>query len=156
MTRRPPIAPALPLLLLLLLASCRAATPPAPAIELSDAWARETAPGQTSAAAYVTIASSTGQGDRLIGVSTPRAASAMLHLSSESAGVTSMRMLDEVPVAGGATVTLAPLRTHIMLTGLATPLRAGERLPLTLRFARAGERRVEAAVLAAGSTGPAR
>jgi len=140
----------------LLLAACHPATPTAPAIDVRDAWARETAPGQASGAAYLTIVNSGSEGDRLVGVSTPRATGAMLHGSSHSGGVMTMRMMDAVPIAGGATVTLAPMVTHIMLTGVATPLKVGERVPLTLRFARAGERQVDAAVLAAGSNGPAR
>ncbi|MEO7787280.1 MAG: copper chaperone PCu(A)C [Sphingomicrobium sp.] len=140
----------------LLLAACKPATPIAPDISVRDGWARETAPGQTSGAAYVTIVSRGSAGDRLVGVTTPAASSAMLHASSESGGVMSMRMAKEVAVPGGATVALKPLGTHIMLTGLTAPLKTGDRVSLTLRFARAGERQVDAAVLAASASGPTR
>ena len=143
-------------LLPILLTACHPATPTAPAIDVHDAWARETAPGQTGAAAYRTVVISGNEADLLVGVSSPRATGAMLHGSNDSGGVMAMRMIDAVPIAGGATVTLAPLGTHVMLTGLSAPLKVGERIPLTLRFARVGERQVDAAVLAAGSNGPAR
>lgn len=143
-------------LAILLLASCHPAKPTAPVIEVRGAWAREMAPGQTGGAAYLTIINTGSEAERLLGVSTPRAAMAMLHSSSERGGVMSMRMASDVAIPGGATVTLAPLGTHVMLTGLTAPLKAGERVPLTLRFARAGERQIDAAVLAAGSDGPSR
>lgn len=139
----------------LLIAGCHQLPPRASAIEVRDGWIRATAPGQVSGAAYATIINSGTQDDRLIGVSSPRATAAMLHGSSNAGGVMAMRMTGAVRVAPGATVTLAPLGTHIMLTGLTGPLKAGERLPLTLRFARAGERRIEAAVVPATAAGVA-
>lgn len=140
----------------LLLVACKPATPTAPAIEIRDAWARETAPGQTNGAAYFTIVNMGSEGDRLVSVTTPAASMAMLHGSSDSNGVMAMRMMADLPVPGSATVTLAPLGTHLMLTGLSAPLHAGDRVPLTLRFARAGARQVDAAVLPASASGPAR
>ena len=140
----------------LLLAACKPATPTAPAIEIRDAWARETAPGQTNGAAYFTIVNMGSEGDRLVSVTTPAASMAMIHGSSNSNGVMAMRMMADLPVPGSATVKLAPLGTHVMLTGLSAPLHAGDRVPLTLRFARAGAREVDAAVLPASTSGPAR
>ena len=136
----------------LLLAACK---PAAPAIEISGAWARETAPGQTSGAAYFTIVNLGSEGDKLVSVTTPAASMAMIHGSSSSSnGVIAMRMMADLPVPGSATVKLAPLGTHVMLTGLSAPLHAGDRVPLTLRFARAGTRQVDAAVLPASASGP--
>ena len=140
----------------LLLAACKPATPTAPAIEIRDAWARETAPGQTSGAAYFTIVNTGSEGDTLVSVTTPAASMAMVHGSSNSNGVMAMRMMADLPVPGSATVNLAPLGTHVMLTGLSAPLHTGARVPLTLRFARAGDRQVDAAVLPASASGPAR
>ena len=140
----------------LLLVACKPATPTAPAIEIRDAWARETAPGQTNGAAYFTIVNMGSEGDRLVSVTTPAASMAMIHGSSNSNGVMAMRMMADLPVPGSATVTLAPLGTHVMLTGLSAPLHAGDRVPLSLRFARAGARQVDAAVLPASASGPAR
>ncbi len=140
----------------LLLAACSPAAPTAPAIEIRDAWARETAPGQTSGAAYFTIVNMGSEGDKLVSITTPAAPMAMIHGSSNSNGVMAMRMMADLPVPGSATVTLAPLGTHVMLTGLSAPLHAGDRLLLTLRFARAGARQVDAAVLPASASGPDR
>lgn len=140
----------------ILLAACKPVAPTSPAVEVRDAWARETATGQTSGAAYFTIVNMGSEGDRLVSVTTPAASMAMIHGSSNSNGVMAMRMMADLPVPGSATVTLAPLGTHLMLTGLSAPLHAGDRVPLTLRFARAGARQVDAAVLPASASGPAR
>ena len=140
----------------LLLAACKPAAPTAPAIEIRDAWARETAPGQTNGAAYFTIVNMGSEGDKLVSITTPAAPMAMIHGSSNSNGVMAMRMMADLPVPGSATVTLAPLGTHVMLTGLSAPLHAGDRLLLTLHFARAGAHEVDAAVLPASASGPAR
>ena len=65
-----------------------------------------------------------------------------------------MRPVAEIPVRPGETVVLKPGALHVMLIGLKAPLREGERLSLTLRFARAGEITVEVPVAKAGSMGP--
>lgn len=147
---------ALPLMPLLALVSCHPTTSAAPAIAVSDAWARATVPGQASGAIYATITNRGGDDDRLVAIATPQARTAMLHQSSESGGIMAMRMIGDLAVPAGATVSLAPLGTHIMLTGLTGPLRAGERIALTLRFARAGTVSVSATVVEPGAAGPAR
>ena len=59
----------------------------------------------------------------------------------------------DIPIPAGATVTLQPGGLHVMLIGLTAPLAQGGRVPLTLRFARAGEVRVVLDVQAAGARG---
>jgi len=111
----------------------------APDITVENGWARATAAGQGSAAAYLTIINRGRADDRLVEVSVPRAKQAMLHASSMDSGVMRMRDLSAgLAVPAGATVELAPIGTHIMLSGLAAPLLAGDEFPATLRFAKAG------------------
>jgi len=127
------------------LASC---APTAPQIEVRDAWARATAPGQPSGAIYATIVNR-GSADRLVGVASD-AGTAMLHSSDSADGVARMRMLSELPVPASGEVALAPGGTHIMLTGLKAPLTAGSDIGLTLRFAETRPRTVRVAVVAPG------
>ena len=136
-----------------MLAACHGANSK-PDLDIRQAWARETAPGQSGGAVYLTIENRGGGGDRLVSVSTPRASMAMLHGSSSSGGIMAMRMVTGIDLPAGATVSLAPLGSHVMLDGVARPLRAGEMIPLTLSFAKSGQRAVTAKVLAAGSAGP--
>lgn len=131
---------------LAVLASC---APAAPDIAIVDPWARATAPGQSRAAVYATIANQ-GGADRLVGVSSA-AGEAMLHRSDSAGGVARMRTVAALDIPAGARVALAPGGTHVMLAGLAGPLVAGSQLPLTFRFATAGERTVAVAVVAAGA-----
>jgi len=123
--------------------------PSAPQVEVSDAWARATAPGQSSAAVYATIANG-GSADHLVEVSTS-GATAMLHRSDNENGIARMRTLSELAIPAGGSVALAPGGAHIMLTGLSAPLAIGARFPLTLRFAKAGPRPVTVAVVTAGA-----
>jgi len=60
-----------------------------------------------------------------------------------------------VDLPPGQPVTLKPGGTHIMLMGLKQPLHAGDKFPLTLQFAKAGTREVEATVEGPGAMGPA-
>lgn len=132
----------------LLCAGC-AADPAPPAITVTDAWARATAPGQSTGAVYLTI-TNRGGADRLVAVDSA-GGSAMLHHNAQEQGVARMRTLAELAIPAGSSVTLAPGGTHIMLGGLAAPLVAGQSLPLTLRFAAAGPRRVDVAVVVPGA-----
>jgi hypothetical protein len=118
-----------------------------PQIEIGDSWARATAPGQSSAAIYTTIANR-GAADQLIGVSSG-AGMAMLHQSSLEGGIARMRMVSAMDIAAGSRVALAPSGTHVMVTGLVAPLAVGADLRLTLRFAKAGSRTVKVVVVAA-------
>ena len=131
---------------LLLVAACA----PPPAIEVHDAWARATAPGQASGAVYATLVNA-GGADHLTGVASDRARTAMLHSNRGEDGVAKMRIVGEVAVPAQSTIRLAPGATHIMLDGLAAPLVAGETVAVRLRFAKAGARTVAATVIAPGA-----
>lgn len=137
---------------LLALASC-SGEPPPPQIAVTDAWARPTVAGQTSAAAYVTIANQGGP-DRLMGVASNAAQEAALHTTLSEDGVSRMRPAEFVEIPADGTVKLAPGGTHIMLTGLAKPLVAGEAIELRLIFERSGEKRARATILNAAAAGP--
>jgi copper(I)-binding protein len=126
-----------------LLASCGAPDTP-PNIDVRDAWARQTLPGQTSSAAYFTIANSGGP-DRLVAVTSPNA-DASLHSATMDNGVMRMRPLDGLDVPAKAGVELKPGGNHVMLMGLKQPLAAGSTVTLDLRFDKSGERQVQAAV----------
>lgn len=96
------------------------------------------APGQPNGAAYLTIENTGSEADRLIGLETPVAAASEIHEMSEAGGVMTMRKLGEVEIAPGTPVIFQKGGLHIMLIGLKSPLRAGEAVPLTLTFEKAG------------------
>jgi copper(I)-binding protein len=122
-------------------------------VTVRDAWARATPPGMTVAAAYLTLIGGP-RADRLLGASTPRAAMAELHVVTESEGMSRMRQTDGVGIPAGATVTLAPQGTHVMLMGVSEPLVPGQHFPLALRFAESGTVTVTVVVRAPGESPP--
>jgi copper(I)-binding protein len=117
----------------------------AEAPRVSGAWARATPPGATVGAIYLRIEGG-AEADRLIGAATVRAARVEFHGTGEIDGVVRMRATAAIEVPAGRQIELAPQGPHLMLLGLTAPLRAGERLPLTLRFERGGEREVSVQV----------
>ncbi|HVF37185.1 MAG TPA: copper chaperone PCu(A)C [Sphingomicrobium sp.] len=117
---------------LLSLAAC-AQPSSAPQIEATDAWARATAPGQSTGAVYVTLRNRGKSDDALIGASTDRAKTAMLHVGSMDNGISSMRTAHEIEIPPDQTVELKPGGAHIMLEG-GPPHMRGEQFDLQLRF----------------------
>ena len=103
---------------------------------VSNAWSRAALAGRTGVV-YLSMMA-TGGADRLTGAQTAIADRAELHESLQSGGVMQMRPVAGVPVAAGATVTLAPGGFHIMLIGLHQALKPGDSFPLSLRFEKAG------------------
>lgn len=102
-------------------------------VELRDAWARPTVPGQRSTGVYGRF--STAVGLRLLGGSSPAAESVEVHQMAMEGDVMRMRALPQgLELPAGQGVELAPGGYHLMLTGLRQPLAAGATLPLTLRF----------------------
>jgi copper(I)-binding protein/uncharacterized protein YcnI len=108
------------------------------ALSVTGAYARANpAPGGASAA-YMSIASAAG-GDRLIAAESPVAARVELHTHTlDAQGVARMRQVEGIDVPAGGAAELAPGGLHVMLLGLAAPLTAGQDIPLTLRFEKAG------------------
>lgn len=114
-----------------------AAQAKAPALHVSG-WARATVPAQSGSAAYLSIHNAGSAADRLLSVSTPAAASASMHSTSTAGGVMRMRAAGPQVIPAGGTLQMKSGGVHIMLIGLKAPLKAGTRLPLVLRFQRAG------------------
>lgn len=113
-------------------------------------WTRVAGANGTGAG-YLSIRNNGAVPDRLLGASTPAARAVEMHTMLQDGEVMRMRPVTEIPVAPGATVTLAPGGLHIMLLGLTAPLALGGDVPLTLRFERAGEVTVQLRVQAAGA-----
>ncbi len=122
-------------------------------LEVDNAWARATPGKSATGAAYVTIKSPTA--DKLVAASTPVAKEAQLHTMEMSGMVMKMRPIASIDIPAGQAVTLAPGGMHIMLMGLAKPLKTGQTFPLTLTFDKAGSRTVNVAVEKIGAMGPA-
>lgn len=142
-------------LLMLTLPAAMAAHPAGRAgdVEVVDAWARATPPGAQNGAVYLTIRNTGKTAERLLGAASDRAERTELHTSETRNGVATMVQLSAVDLPAGETVRFEPGGRHVMLVGLRQPLKAGERIALTLRLERAGELKLELPVKAAGAMG---
>jgi len=117
----------------LLVALLLAATP----VKIEDPWTRATPPGAKVAAGYMKITS--GAADRLVGASSPAAARVELHVTEKKGDVMRMREVKayDIPARGG--FELSPGGAHLMLVDIKAPFKEGAKVPLTLRFEKAGE-----------------
>ncbi len=100
-------------------------------VTVDNAWVRLPVPGQSVAGAYMTLQSPVDAA--LVGVSSPVAAQAELHLMGiDSSGVMHMQPVARLALPAGKAVRLAPGGYHIMLEQLRQPLHAGQKVPLEL------------------------
>lgn len=129
----------------LLLAAATTAAMAQPKVEA--AWSRPTVQGQKAGGSFLRIESPTA--DRLVGGSSPVAGRVELHTMKMEGDVMRMREVDGIEVPAGQAVALQPGGLHLMLMDLKSPLKAGDRFPLTLKFEKAGEVPVQVEVRAA-------
>jgi copper(I)-binding protein len=123
-------------------------------VNVEQAWARATVPGQQSGGAFLTVTSAGG--DRLLGGRTPAAERVELHTMKMEGTTMRMRQVDAIVLPPGQPVKLEPGHFHLMFVGLKAPLKAGEKLPLALRFEKAGEVNVEVQVSSGAGPLPSR
>jgi copper(I)-binding protein len=107
-------------------------------LTIDQVYTREPPPGASTAAAYLTIDNRGREPDRLTSASSPRAAAVEIHSMRSELGVMRMRQVGELIVPARGKVKLVPGGVHLMIVEPTSPLRAGERVPVTLTFMRAG------------------
>ena len=118
----------------------------ASSVMVMKAYARASAtPTAETGAAYVSLMAH-GEADRLIAVSTPAAKMAGLHETVLQDGVMKMQHVDALDIPANGQLRMKPGGYHIMLMGLAKPLKEGDEIELTLIFEKAGEMKVKAKV----------
>lgn len=126
----------------------------APGIVVNEPWARASAGAARTGAAYLTLSNPGADGDRLVAATTPVAGRVELHTHVRDGDVMRMRPVEAIDIPAGAKADLKPGGLHIMLLGLKAPIRVGMRVPLTLRFEKAGSVDVELSVETVGATEP--
>lgn len=97
-------------------------------------------PGQNSGVVYLSIDNDGTTADALRSLSSPAAAHIAIHTMKMDGNIMKMREIDSLPLAPGAKISMkAGSGYHLMLTGLKQPLKAGDKIPLTLNFEKAGK-----------------
>jgi copper(I)-binding protein len=123
---------------------------------ITQAWSRATPGGAKVGGGYLTIENKGSTADRLIGGSADIAAKVQVHEMAMNNGVMTMRPIDKgLTIEPGKTVKLAPGGLHLMLLDLKSPLKQGDKVPLTLEFERAGKVSLSLDVQGIGAQGPA-
>jgi len=130
----------------LLVAAC---VPASGGVVVKDAFARASPAGAQTGGAFVTVVNNGKSADRLVSASSPAAKTVELHETVDENGV--MKMVHhpegwEIPTGG--TLELKPGGKHIMLIDLTAPLKAGEKIQMTLNFEKAGAKTIEVPVKA--------
>jgi len=102
-------------------------------VEVKDAWARATVPGQKATGAFMTL---TAKGaSRLVGVTSPVAGVAEVHEMKMDGDVMQMRAVaGGLALPAGQAVELKPGGYHLMLMDLKAPLKKDSTIPVTLVF----------------------
>ncbi|WP_291868165.1 copper chaperone PCu(A)C [Bradyrhizobium sp.] len=123
---------------------------------ITKAWSRATPGGAKVAGGYLTIENKGAAADRLIGGSADVAGKFEVHEMAMNNGVMTMRHLEKgLVIEPGKTIRLAPGGYHLMLMDLKSPLKQGDKLPVTLEFEKAGEVKLAFDVQGVGAKGPA-
>jgi copper(I)-binding protein len=117
-------------------------------------WTRAMPAGASVSAGYLRIRNTGSAADRLVTASSSAAKSVELHATSMVDGNMQMRQVEQLELAPGAVVDLSPGGMHLMLIGLAKPLKVGDVITVTLQFERAGRVTAQLRVRSIGATGP--
>ena len=124
------------------LAAPAAGADPSPAVAVSDAVVRASIGGAANSAAYMVIANSGGQADRLLSAACACAAKVVAHDSHPMAGMPDMMEMTPtgpVIIPAHGSVRFHPGGLHLMLTGLKGKLVDGGDQAITLVFEHAGK-----------------
>ena len=105
----------------------------AQSVDIKNAWARTTVPGQKATGAFMTLTAKEGM--KLVGGSTPAAGVTEIHEMKMEGDVMKMRALrDGLDLPAGKSVELKPGGYHVMLMDLKAALPKDTSIPFTLVF----------------------
>ncbi len=119
-------------------------------VSIEKPWARATAPGAAVGGGFLTVTNQGAAPDRLIGASSPAAAKTEIHEMAMEKDIMRMREVRGIDVPAHGRVELKPGGYHLMFQQLKAPFKEGQKVPVTLKFEKAGEVKVE---LSVGSLG---
>lgn len=120
-------------------------------ISIVTPFVRAMPPAARVGGGYMVIRNSSEMADRLLAARSSGSRSVEIHSSTMDGGISRMRHLMEgVPVPPNADTVLVPGGLHLMFIEPASPFTAGQTIPVTLVFERAGAIEVSFEVRTAG------
>ena len=119
------------------------AAPAMAQIKVEDAWSRATPPGAKIAAGYLVVHNSGSAPDRLVSVSSPAAERVETHITVREGDISRMREVKGYEIPANGMFEAKPGGAHLMFVNIKTPFKEGATIPATLKFAKAGEIKVQ-------------
>ena len=117
-----------------------------PAITVEEAWARAPAMSGGNGAVYFRLVNKGDEADVLVSVKSGIGTAELHETTMKENDVMSMQPLGRVIIPAGGMVEFEPGGKHVMLIDVGETLSPGDKIPLTLRFAKLGEMRIEVSV----------
>lgn len=96
---------------------------------------RETLPAQSVSSAYFVVVNGGAEDAVLVSARSDRAPRVEIHEHRHENGMMQMRKLESITVPAQGRLVFETGGLHLMLLDLPVPLKAGETVPVTLRFA---------------------
>ena len=119
----------LPLSLLLIAGACLAE------LEIGDGWIKHLPAAVPVRAGYLTLANRGGATRTIVGVSSDSFASVEIHRSVHAEGMMRMQRVEQLEIAPGESVQLAPGGLHLMLMQPLSPTEPGQTRYIEIEFA---------------------
>lgn len=116
-------------------------------LQAHDGYVREMPPGQSATAAFMTLANDGAQPVALVAASSTVADRVEIHTHRHGNGTVRMERVARVEVPAKGRLQLQPGGYHVMLIDLHQPLRAGDRVAITLLDEEGGAHPVELPVV---------
>jgi copper(I)-binding protein len=111
-------------------------------VSVENPWARPTPPSAKLGAGYLTVLNA-GAVDRLVGASSPAAARVEMHVTIRDGEIMRMREAKAFDLPAQGRLELKPAGAHLMFIDLKRPFKQGDKVPVTLKFEKAGEVKVD-------------
>lgn len=106
----------------------------AQAVEVEDAWIREAPPTAEMIGGFMTIKNGSDQDWILVGAHSDAIPHIMLHRTVHEGGMARMVHQKQVVIPAGGTVQFKPGDYHLMMKSPKPPLKAGDKVTITLEF----------------------
>ncbi|HEY0930911.1 MAG TPA: copper chaperone PCu(A)C [Gemmatimonas sp.] len=103
-------------------------------ITVRDAWAR-IADSAATGGAYITLVNGNSTPVEIVGAASASADAVEIHETSHHDGMAHMSARPSIVIAPGDSLVMAPGGLHVMLIGLHSALKAGDRVPLVVQLA---------------------
>jgi copper(I)-binding protein len=103
-------------------------------ILVEQAYIRSSIPGTTITSSYMTIENKGEKTVTLLGANSKISPRIEIHQHSMSDGMMRMRQVDSIDIKARQRIVLQPSGLHLMLFGVKKPLKAQEKVELTLNF----------------------